>query len=368
MATADELLRTTTASDTEAETSAVLTANFATRTITIPGSIRVLGVESDDDTHRLHFNVPRYFGEFDLSEFDVRINFENAKREGDLWPVDDLVVSNDGESMSFSWLVDRSAYVRAGDVTFSICMKKYDADGEVVKEFNTTTATLPVLEGLETGKAVVDNNTTVLDKLLFRLYAVEAASGMGQNGYYTVLRVEEDEDGVIFTVLNQDGETEAFVRNGKDGKNGENGADGTDGYTPVYGVDYWTPEEESEIRSDLTAALKAYVDGWAPRSVTTTLTSSGWSDNKQTVNISGVTSDTIVFISPDPDESNYATYNDNAIRCISKGEGTLTFSCESVPSTDLLVEIAVFHTSDETTSPGNLIVTDDGKGNVVITR
>lgn len=39
---------------------------------------------------------------------------------------------------------------------------------------------------------------------------------------------------------------------GKDGQPGKDGADGKDGYSPVRGVDYWTPDDVAEI--------KAYVD------------------------------------------------------------------------------------------------------------
>ena len=207
MATANELLSSL------PETSEILRADLASRVISIPATLQILGVESDDDVKRLHFNVPRYYGEFDLSEFKFNINFQNARRNGDVWPVNDLTIEDD-DTLSFSWLVDRTAFKYAGDVIFSICMKLYDENGNVIKELNTTTATLPVLPGLETDKAVVDSNPSAFDSVLFRLYAVEAANGLGRDGYYNVAKVEEYAHGVNVTIVNKDGTTIATIKHG----------------------------------------------------------------------------------------------------------------------------------------------------------
>ena len=74
--TAEEVLQTMT--ETYAETDNILTIDNDLRTITIPPGITNIGVESDDGVHRLHFRMPRQYGEFDLSEFDIRINYLNA--------------------------------------------------------------------------------------------------------------------------------------------------------------------------------------------------------------------------------------------------------------------------------------------------
>lgn len=237
MATAEELLSTLTEADK------VLNVDLVERVIVIPVALKVLGVESDDDVHRLHFNVPRYYGEFDLFEFKIYINFENARGGGDFWPVDDLSVNEDG-TLSFSWLVDRTAFLYKGNVTFSVCMKKYDDEGVVIKELNTTIATLPVLEGLETVKEVVENNPSGIEALMFRLYAVEAATGLGRDGYYTIAKVEESTEGIEVTIINKDGTTVAKIRHG------------IDGYNPIKGVDYFTDSEQIEFKN----GLKTYVD------------------------------------------------------------------------------------------------------------
>lgn len=165
MATADEIL-----SMMAEEEEAVLIVDNDLRTIAIPEGVKILGVESDDDVHRLRFSMPRMCGEFDLSEFVIRINIRNAAGEPDEYMVDDEAVSE--YTIEFSWLVGRFAMKRSGSVEFSICAKKMDGE-EVVKEFNTTPASLPVLKGLEGGKAVAQENPDIIESMLYRLALLE---------------------------------------------------------------------------------------------------------------------------------------------------------------------------------------------------
>lgn len=347
MATADELLAMT--SD---DVSDILTVNVNTRVISIPATIKLIGVESDDDVKRLHFSIPRRYGEFDLSEFVTHINYKNARGGGDIYLVDDLNASED--TITFSWLVDRFAFQYAGDVTFSICMKKYSGD-KIVKEFNTSPAKLPVLVGLETSAAAINGaDPTVLDTVLMRLYAVEAASGIGRDGYYTVIRVNDNTDGVVFTLVNQEGEAVTMVKHGRDA------------YTPVYKRDYFTDDEQAEFKNEIMNNARQYIDNWAPRSVLVTLVAEGWTDNQQTVTVNGVAADNVIVVSPEPDNDNYSTYVENEVRCVSQSENTLVFQCGSTPSDDIFVNVAIYHSVDNVMEPGGLIVTDDGNGNVTI--
>lgn len=80
-------------------------------------------------------------------------------------PDEEVTITGGTEYITFSWLVGRNAFIKAGNVTFSICLMKYAADGiEVVKEFNTTTTTLPVLPGLETAYAIVQKHEDILEQ------------------------------------------------------------------------------------------------------------------------------------------------------------------------------------------------------------
>ena len=171
MATADEIL----AAAMEAAADKTLVIDNDLRTITIPPSIKSLGVESDADVLRLHFRMPSTYGNIDLSQFGIRINYMNAKGAGDVYLVKDAVAENG--SIMFSWLVGRYAAAYKGSVRFIVCLKKTDADGNVTEEYNTTLATLPVLEGLETTEQVKQDNPDIIDAILHRLDELERKGG-----------------------------------------------------------------------------------------------------------------------------------------------------------------------------------------------
>ena len=154
------------------------------RTMQIPSSITLLGVESDDDVNVIQFQMPKEYSGFDLSEFQARINYMNANNDGDIYVADDLAV--DGDNMTFSWLVGRNACAYKGDVKFIVCLKKFDENDIVVQEFNTTVYTLPVLEGLETLEAVEQQNADIIEYIL---RMIEEAGSIDLSNYYTKAQV-----------------------------------------------------------------------------------------------------------------------------------------------------------------------------------
>ena len=164
-------------SDVYAEETEVCTIDNDLRTITIPSGLQTVGVESDEDVRRLNFQMPKQYHEVDLSEFDIRINFMNANNSGDVYAVTDKAVS--GDNITFSWLVGRNALAYRGNIRFIVCLKKTDAEGVVQQEFNTTVATLSVLEGLETTEAVVAENPDIIEQILARLDELEENGGGG---------------------------------------------------------------------------------------------------------------------------------------------------------------------------------------------
>lgn len=178
MATADEILNAMQdGTELQAEEGELLIIDNDLRTITIPPEIANIGVESDDNVKRLHFQMPRQYGEFDLSEFDIRINYLAANNTGDIYVVTDKAVS--GDNITFSWLVGRSAFTAQGTVRFIVCLKKTNQEGVVEQEYNTTVATLQALEGIEPSGQIVEDNPEVIESILKRLDALEENVGSG---------------------------------------------------------------------------------------------------------------------------------------------------------------------------------------------
>ena len=185
MATAEELLMRASpiavqANDTEAVDS-VLYVDMESREIKIPKNVVCLGVESDDDVKKLTFNMPRLYHDTDLADFNIYINYLNAKKEGDLFKVlPENIIMDENNTLTFDWVVGRTALAYQGTAIFNICMKKIsetetDEEGNplIEQEFNTTVAKLPVLEGLETGEQIIQEYSDILTQWEKMLFGVE---------------------------------------------------------------------------------------------------------------------------------------------------------------------------------------------------
>ena len=238
MATAEQLLAEVTEVDKK------LYIDFDTRQILIPNSIHQLGVESDDDVKKLTFSVPKTYYDCDLSTFRIFINYMNANKEGDLFSVKKEDVREVDGNLEFDWLVGRHAVAYKGTAIFNVCMKKgsmqpdpEDGTQEIFvvdQEFNTTVAKLPVLEGLETSEAFVQEYADTFMQWENEVFNVKIPEYIeahpdqfkgekgdpGQNGASPTL--SENKVGKVTTVTVTDGNgTHTFELNdGADGKDG----------------------------------------------------------------------------------------------------------------------------------------------------
>ena len=241
----------------------VFVIDNALRVISIPAGKQTVGVESDEDVNRLQFQMPKQYGEVDLADFDIRINYMNANGNGDVYAVTDKAVS--GDNITFSWLVGRNALAYKGTVKFIVCLKKADAEGVVQQEFNTTLAQLNVLEGLETTEQIVQENPDVIETILQRLDDLEENGGSagtpGQDGREIELqksataiqwRYEGDETWTDLVQLSEitgpDGPPGAPGPAGQDGSPGPAGADGKTAYQYAQEGGYTGSEAEFKAK------------------------------------------------------------------------------------------------------------------------
>ena len=164
MATAEELLSGVLTVDK------TLVISNDLRTISIPSSVRNLGVENDDDVLYLEFKMPRYIGNIDLSVFSIRINYLNAQGEGDIYTVTKPSIGD--QYITFNWLVGPTATRYKGNTKFNVCLRTFASDGTVDREYNTTIATLPVLEGLEVDESYLESYSDLLEQWRRELFGI----------------------------------------------------------------------------------------------------------------------------------------------------------------------------------------------------
>lgn len=117
------------------------------RIIAVPDRGVVLGVEGDKDVNRVRFRMNRYYHGADLSDFQIRINYQNADGDRNYFTVLEKTV--EGNAFSFIWTVAADATAVKGAVQFVVNCFTADSDGVVQKAYHTTLGVANVLEGLE---------------------------------------------------------------------------------------------------------------------------------------------------------------------------------------------------------------------------
>lgn len=184
--TADEVLEKMEGMDIAVTDEDCCLIDAATREIFIPQSLEILGVESDEASQRVRFKCPRIVGDkIDLTAMHLYVNYRNANGAISSYVVDD--VENNGENVTFSWLVSRFAAMYKGDVQFIVCARKSNEEGEIINEWNTTLAKVTVLEGIEADTPDIDSTVTDTIESLLNMVkkrseeAVEAVAAAGES-------------------------------------------------------------------------------------------------------------------------------------------------------------------------------------------
>lgn len=85
--------------------------------------------------------------------------------------------------------------------------------------------------------------------------------------------------------------------------------------------------------------ISIITDADTTESLTVTLVAANWVNDSQTVTATGVSATNNVFVSPAP--ASASDYSDAGIICTAQGANSLTFECDTTPSNDITVNIAI---------------------------
>lgn len=133
------------------------------RVISIPKNGVVAGVEGDKNVNKIKFGMNRYYHGFDMSTFSGRILYSNAKGNKNYYNITDMQAN--GNTITFSWLVDADAVQYMGKTAFVVYLFKTQGS-ELRQKFYSTLATLKVLEGMEVDSAVpVEKQTDIIERM-----------------------------------------------------------------------------------------------------------------------------------------------------------------------------------------------------------
>lgn len=136
-----------------------LIINPATRTISVPDSQRLFGVETDEGATRKYFLCPRYVGDsLDLASMFLTVNYRNANGDEDGHLVTDVEVQ--GDNITFSWPIASKVVAYKGTIQFSVCAELPNTARRRGPDWNTAIAKGDVLEGLDPDRGTVEAETS----------------------------------------------------------------------------------------------------------------------------------------------------------------------------------------------------------------
>lgn len=162
----------------------VITIDPETRTIRLPASEMLFGVEEEKDVERKFFKCPRIVGDnIDLFTHQIYISYmavkdENATLIPELLPetywCEDVNVDDTGNYITFSWLLSGNVLRNRGFVGFAVIAKSLE--GEMLKtRWKTAPAVGTVLMTIpDGGEAVAEMYPDIISQLLNRMDEVEA--------------------------------------------------------------------------------------------------------------------------------------------------------------------------------------------------
>lgn len=193
MATAEELLNSISKNQVSvlSEDDGIFVIDGESRTITVPDSERLFGVEGDKDVERKYFQCPKIVGDnIDLSQHQIYVSYVFTTTENNtifptigngLYHCEDVKVS--GDNITFSWLLSGNVFANPGFIAFKVMAKKSEGS-ELKTKWNTAPAIGTVLLTVPDGEEIAEEYPDIINQLLTKMESVEQiATPEAMQGY-----------------------------------------------------------------------------------------------------------------------------------------------------------------------------------------
>lgn len=169
MATADDIFA-------EIETEEPHIIIDKSRFITVPSELQRIAVQYDHDIETVTFDCPRYWDGHDLSTMIIYINYKLPNGARDSYHVNNVTIdSTDTDIIHFDWTLSRNVTSISGKISFSVCAKNVDSDGNELNHWNSElNQEMYISQGLECLDPIVDSYPDVITGILVRLDELES--------------------------------------------------------------------------------------------------------------------------------------------------------------------------------------------------
>jgi hypothetical protein len=215
------------------------------RFITVPESLKRIAVQYDHNIETVTFDCPRYWDGIDMSEMTVYINYMDPKGTMGSYIADNVRVSDtDDTIMNFDWTISRNVTQYKGALTFMVCIKDADENGNEKTHWNSElNKTMTISEGMECNVTPLDDYPDIVAQMLAQVDAAidEKLTEAKESGEFDGESVRHVWTGTVLTIVSASGASSSDLK----------GDPGPVGPPPTKGVDYWTSEDKQEIGEEL---------------------------------------------------------------------------------------------------------------------
>ena len=173
MSQAEELLESIT-SESYSDNNVVVVG--ADRFIYVPESLKRIAVQYDHNIETVTFDCPRYVDGHDMLGMQIYINYIRADGiRGSHLCTNTIADDTDTNIIHFDWTVSGHVTYADGHISFMVCAKKVDADGNEVVHWNSEVNTdMYVSPGIKHIDMTLAKYPDVIAQLITRVEALES--------------------------------------------------------------------------------------------------------------------------------------------------------------------------------------------------
>ena len=145
------------------------------RYITVPESLKRIGVQFDHNVETVTFDCPRYWDGLDMSKMIIYINYMLPGGIRAAYIAENISVDeSDSTMMHFTWTISNHVTMTKGTLSFLVCIKKTDDEGNEVNHWNSElNREMFISEGMECQEIALSEYPDIITQLLTRMTMVE---------------------------------------------------------------------------------------------------------------------------------------------------------------------------------------------------
>ncbi len=111
--------------------------------------------KNDHNVDKIAFTLPRFWGDDDLKDDEIRVVYQRADGYTDYYTPSDVTVDESDDSLlHFTWLVSQNVTKTEGALLMSVCAKEQDVDGDTTYHWSSRTARVSVVDTLDCGSVL----------------------------------------------------------------------------------------------------------------------------------------------------------------------------------------------------------------------